>query len=96
MRSATISILLLLPQALHCLVAPRVVLAHEHRDRRRDFGRRVSRWDDHDGAMAAFAAAAARRGLTLSLVGAERPVSEVRGQWRRWTADLSILEVSAH
>ena len=72
----------------------RVLLAHEHRDvRRRDFGRRVHRWDDHDGALAAFRAAVARRGLNISCIGAERPVGEVRGAWRRWTADVSIVEV---
>ena len=74
---------------------PRVILAHEHRARRRDFGRGLPRWDAHDPAIGALRAVAARHGLALRLLAAERPVGEVRGRWRRWTADLSIVEVLA-
>lgn len=70
------------------------ILAHEHRAPRRDFGRAMSTWDEHDGALAAFRAAAHTRGLTLRLLDAERPVPEVRGAFRRWTADISIMEVA--
>lgn len=74
---------------------PRVILAHEHRSTRRDFGRALDgRWDAHDDSLAQFRAALGRRGLLLSLLDAERPVGEVRGGYRRWTADLSIVEVT--
>ena len=70
------------------------MLAHEHRDARR-LGRPppAGRWDERDGALAAFGAAAARRGLALALIDAEPPVGEISGRWRRWTADISIFEV---
>ena len=76
---------------------PRIILAHEHRDKRRDFGRALARgaqWDAHDAALAAFTAAAAQRGLVLTLLDAERPTAETRGEWRRWTADVSIVQLS--
>ena len=72
---------------------PRVVLAHEHRSARRTFGRVIQTWEEHDGALAAFAAVAASQGLALELLEAERPMSEVNGAFRRWTADISLFEV---
>jgi len=73
---------------------PRVILAHEHRSARRSFARALRQWDAADDALAHFKAAATQRGLKLVLLSAERPVSEVKGHFRRWTADLSIIEVS--
>ena len=74
---------------------PRVIVSHEHRSARRDFGRApIQRWDEHDGALGRFAEAAAAHRLRLALLETERPRGEVAGGYRRWTADLSIFEVT--
>lgn len=80
---------------------PLVLLAHEHRSsaRRAAIGKvggraHLGRWDEHDGALASFTASAARHGLRLSLIIAEEPVGQIKGEFRRWTADVSIIEVS--
>ena len=69
-------------------------LAHEHRDRRRAFGKALKRWDAADNALSAFTNAAAACHLRVKQVSSERPLQgEVKGRFRRWTADISILEV---
>jgi hypothetical protein len=77
--------------------ATRAVLSHEHRSsaRRTLWGTlsRQWRWDAADPTLASFRAAATRHGLGLSLLRADLPVDEVKGGFRRWTADISIFEV---
>lgn len=75
---------------------PRVLLAHEHRSR--DFGLpwmrdEISRWDEGDEHLASLHAAADVEGLRLVHVWSERPRCIMRGDFRSWTSDLSILEV---
>ena len=72
----------------------RILLAHEHRSPARNFRRGLRRWDEHDPPLGTFIGAAARHGLDLTLLSEEPPVGEVKGGFRRWTADISIVEVS--
>ena len=78
------------------LLAPRVILAHEHRRARRLLARaQDGAWDAHDAALASFATAVSSFGLELVPLGEERPVGIVRGGFRRWSADITIMEVKA-
>ena len=83
----------------------RVVLSHEHRSSKRLAARagvgdgamsgrgKLRQWDELDSALASFTVSANRHGLHLSLLSSEAPVGEVKGEFRRWTADTSIFEV---
>ena len=80
----------------------RVVLAHEHRYRGPAgegllglpwLRERLERWDDGDEHLEAFRACALREGLRLSLLSSERPQSSQHGDFRWWSADLSIVAV---
>jgi predicted nicotinamide N-methyase len=77
----------------------RIVLSHEHRSSRRRAAlaasgrRKLRNWDDLDNALTSFASAASRHGLELSLLSSELPMGEIKGGFRRWSADVSIFEV---
>ena len=76
---------------------PRVVLAHEHRSRGHGLPwlkGELKTWDEGDEHLESLAAAAAVEGLELSALWSQRPVCVERGEFRSWTADLSIMEVT--
>ena len=72
--------------------APRVVIAHEHRNGRgvRDA---VARWDENDPDLALFREAANRREMDIIPIASERPRATRVGALTHWTPDLSIFEV---
>ena len=74
---------------------PRVVIAHEHRDRDRPLGECLASWDEGDDRIKEFAAKVAHYGLRLSCLQSERPRCTERGSFRCWSHDLSIFEVLA-
>ena len=88
-----------LAATLHALLSgagsrpPRVVLAHEHRERDRGLQEQVDRWDEADPLLDDFLKAASQAGLATVPLWSERPVGEVRGSFCHWSADLSIFEV---
>lgn len=74
---------------------PRLIFAHEHRSApsERALGETLSRWDTGDDVLDAFKHELDKHGLELSLVRSERPTAEVRGAFRHWSADISVVEV---
>ena len=88
-----------LATTLHALLStssanpPRVVFAHEHRERDLGLREQVSAWDEADPLLADFLGAASRAGLSVTPLWTQRPHGEVRGAFCHWTADLSIFEV---
>ena len=89
----------LLRRPLSARRPPRVLLAHEHRSR--DHGlpwlkqTSLESWDAGDEHLEAFGRAAEREGLALTPLACERPRCTVRGSFRSWSADLSVVEVRA-
>jgi predicted nicotinamide N-methyase len=76
---------------------PRVVLAHEHRSRDRGLPwlcEDLRSWDEGDEHLESLAAAAVVEGLVLSPLWSVRPRCVERGDFRSWTSDLSIAEVT--
>jgi hypothetical protein len=70
---------------------PRVLLAHEHRDRSL---RGPLAWDADDDILAYFIRVAAERGLRVSEIVSERPAVVRRDPpFVIWSGDLSLLEV---
>lgn len=74
---------------------PRAIVAHEHRSREAPFDATLPRWDADDELLEAFAAAAREHGLRLEGLWSRRPRCHVRGSFRSWDADVSIVEVCA-
>ena len=76
---------------------PRVLLAHEHRSRDRGLPwlrEDLASWDDGDEHLESLHAASRAEGLCLTPLWTERPRCIERGEFRSWTADLSIVEVT--
>lgn len=70
---------------------PRVIVAHEHRERSIHG---PLRWNEDDPTLSEFIEAAARRGLCVREIRSERPqVLRNDPPFRHWSADLSLLEV---
>lgn len=50
-------------------------------------------WNDGDDILADFVAMAAAHGLVVAPLWSERPRATLRGHFRHWSADITIMEV---
>ena len=76
---------------------PRVLIAHEHRSRDRGLPwlcEELKSWDEGDEHLESLSAAAKAEGLALKPLWSLRPRCVERGDFRSWTSDLSIAEVT--
>lgn len=72
---------------------PRIVLAHEHRDRDRQPHDRLQHWEEGDPVIEEFKHALAAVGLVVVPLKTIRPRCVMRGAFASWSADVTIFEV---
>jgi len=79
---------------LECPDSPRVIISHEHRSRVSAPDAILHSWGEDDVCLERFVTAATRNGMHVLPLWSERPQCHVRGHFRSWSADISLMEVT--